>query len=174
MDKSTDLIFDKSNQTKMLILFAMSRLTLPVTLDTLTQIIMHDERIGYFDITESVERLVKAKLLQLADGKYTITVKGRESSTILEKDLPRSVRLKVEEAAKCVNIEDKKDSLIVTRFEQGENGGYNVVMSLADGAGEILNIALYTASREQAEKLEKGFRKNAHTLYGSIVESILK
>lgn len=174
MEQSSSVVFDKFIQVKMLILFVMSRLPLPVQMKQLTELAMCDERINYFDITECIAKLVSTKHMQLSDGKYSITAKGRRNSEILEEDIPHSVRAKAEDAAMRLGEELKRDSLISSQLIENDNGGKNIRLILSDGVGEILAVELYTSGNEQAAELENGFRRNAHTLYNEIVQLITR
>jgi len=172
MENNAGIIYDKFIQTKMLILFVMSRLQCPVSAIALTDLTMCDERISYFDVTECIPKLEKTKHLQLTDGKYTLTAKGLRNSEILEKDLPYSIRQKAEIAVKRINEVLARDSLVSTCHDTDSKGAIKVKLSLSDGVGEILHIELVAANERQAEKLEKGFRKNAHSLYRNIEKII--
>ncbi|MCL2627303.1 MAG: DUF4364 family protein [Oscillospiraceae bacterium] len=163
------IIYDKI-EIRVLILFVMSRLTEPVTIDVLTELTMCDESISYFDVTECISTLVKTKHLLFADDKYSLTAKGRRNGDILEKDLPYSVRAKAEDAASFIREAQKRNSMIKTSISDGDNDGFKVSFSLSDGIGDIISMDLYTASAQQAEKMKKNFRKNAEKIYREIIE----
>lgn len=158
----------------MLILFVMNRLSKPIALELLTELTMCDDRISYFDVTECIEKLVKTKHLLLKDGKYTLTAKGAANGKILEDDLPYSVRTNAEQAVSRINELLMLESLISVSKSANEKGGFDVRLSLSDGIGDILALELYAGSAEQADKLEKGFRKNAGSLYHDIIANITK
>jgi len=167
------IIYDKI-EIKVLILFVMSRLAEPVTMDVLTELTMCDESISYFDVTDCISTLVKTKHLTCTDNTYSLTTKGQRNGEILEKDLPLSVRTRAEDAAAFIHAAQKRNSMIKTKINEGDNNGFNVELSLSDGLGDILSMGLYTASKEQAAKMEKGFRKNAEKIYHEIIEVITR
>jgi len=167
------MLYDKI-EIKLLILFVMNRLAEPVTMDTLTELAMCDESISYFDVTESIAKLIKTKHISLLDNKYSLTAKGRRNGEILEKDLPFSVREKAEEAAERIRAALSRNSMIETSKRPEKNGGFNVKLSMSDGIGDILSLDLYVASSEEAQRVEKGFRKNAEKLYHAVIEVITK
>jgi len=167
------IIYDKI-EIKMLILFVMNRLTEPVTMDILTELAMCDESISYFDVTECIAKLVKTKHLHLSDGKFSLTAKGQRNGDILEKDLPFSVRTKAEEATAHISAALNRSSMIKTKTSSNQSGGFNVELSMSDGIGDILSLNLYVATKEQADRVEKGFRKNAESIYHAVIEVITK
>jgi len=165
------IIYDKT-EIKVLILFVMSRLPEPVTMDVLTELTMCDESISYFDVTECIATLVRTKHLHFADNKYSLTAKGQRNGEVLVADLPYSVKEKAQEAAAHIHAAQKRDSMIKTQTSINESGGFKVSMSLSDGIGEIISIGLYAATQEQAGVIEKGFRKNAERVYQATVKMI--
>jgi len=155
---------------KVLILFIMRRLPEPISMDILTELTMCDDGIGYFDITDCISGLIKTNHLQLENGLYSLTGKGSRNGEILEKNLPYPVRVKAEDATALIRAAQNRNSLIKTQRSSDENGGCKVTLSLSDGIGDILSMDLFAANQQQADALEKGFRKNAEKLYHAIIE----
>jgi len=161
-------------EVKVLILFIMQRLPEPVTLDVLTGLTLCDDGIGYFDVTECITDLIKTKHLNLADGKYSLTPKGKRNGETLEKNLPYSVRIKAEGSAALVRANLNRDAMIKTHRSENDNGGYKVSLSLSDGIGDIISMELFAANEQQAETIEKGFRSNAEKIYHAIIDMLVK
>ena len=161
-------------EVKVLILFIMQRLPEPVTHDVLTGLTLCDEGIGYFDVTECIADLLKTKHLHLEDGKYSLTPKGKRNGETLEKNLPYSVRIKAEASAAIVRASLNRDSMIKTQRSVNDNGGYKVAMSLSDGIGDIISLELVTVNEQQADTIEKSFRRNAEQIYHAIIDILAK
>jgi len=161
-------------EVKVLILFIMRRLSKPVTLDVLTGLTLCDKWISYFDVTDCLTDLVETKHLRLKDDMYSLTAKGKRNGEILEKDLPYSVRFRAESAAAVVCSNQNRDAMIKTNRTAHDNGGFKVTVSLSDGIGEIISLELFAANEQQANAIEKGFRKDAEKIYLSIIEMLIK
>jgi len=157
---------------KVLILFVMRRLPEPVSLDILTELTMCDESIGYFDVTECIAMLTETKHLCLKDGKYSLTAKGDRNGELLEKRLSDSVKRKAEEATAFVRAAVSRSAMIKTNCEVGDGGGYRVSMSFSDGIGDIMSMKLFASSLQQAQALERGFRKDAEKVYHAIIKML--
>jgi hypothetical protein len=165
--------FIKENiEIKMLILFVMRRLQVPIGIDILAELTMCDEAIKYFDVTDCIAKLVKTKHLTLTDNKYSLTEKGIRNGEALEENLPYSVRVVAEEATALMLAALKRDSMIKTNSTENENGGYNVTLSLSDGIADIIKIDLLAANQKLAITLEKRFRKNAEQIYHDVIKLI--
>jgi hypothetical protein len=161
-------------EVKVLILFIMRRLSEPIAQDVLMGLTLCDEGISYFDVKDCLANLVETKHLRLADDKYSLTPKGRRNGEILEKDLPYSVRVCAEAAAAVVCSNLSRDAMIKTNCTAVGDSGFKVAMSLSDGIGEIINMELFAANKQQADAIEKGFRKDAERIYLSIIEMLIK
>jgi len=159
-------------EIKMLILFAMRRLPGPVAMDVLTELAMCDEGISYFDVTDCILKLVETKHLQLTDGMYTLTPKGERNGEVLEKDLPYSVKQKAEDLTAKIRAAMNRNAMIKTSRAKEDNSGYRVALSLSDGVSEILSMEIFAINEKQADKLEKGFRRNAEEIYHSVMKLI--
>ena len=161
-------------EVKVLILFIMHRLPEPVTLDVLAGLTMCDDGIGYFDVTECLNDLVETKHVRIEDGKYALTSKGKRNGETLEKKLPYSVRIKAEASAALVRSNLNRDAMIKTQSSINDNGGYKVSLSLSDGIGDIISLELFAANEQQANTIEKGFRKGAEKIYHAIIDLLVK
>jgi hypothetical protein len=160
-------------EVKVLILFIMRRLSKPVTLDVLTGLTLCDKWISYFDVTDCLTDLIETKHVRLKDDKYSLTAKGKRNGEVLEKDLPYTVRFRAESAAAVVCSNQNRDAMIKTNYTAREDGGFRVAVSLSDGIGEIISMELFAANKQQADAIEKGFRKDAERIYLSIIEMLI-
>jgi len=161
-------------EIKVLILFIMRRLPEPVTLDVLAGLALCDDGIGYFDVEECIAMLIETKHMRLENGKYSLTQKGKRNGKVLEKNLPYSVRTRAEDAAALVRANLNRDAMIKTHRSAGADGGYKVALSLSDGVGDIISMEMFTANQQQADAVEKGFRKNAEKIYHSIIAMLVE
>ncbi len=159
---------------KILILFILKRLTAPVDFDKLSELTMCDDGISYFDFAECVDELVNTDHIYFDGSTYVITDKGKRNGAVTESSIPYSVRLKAEKITSAFNAEIARDSMISTGKEMKRGGGFTVSMSLSDGIDEILSMHLFAANEKQADEIERGFRKNAETIYNLIVNNIFE
>jgi hypothetical protein len=161
-------------EIKVLILFVLRRLPEPVSIDVLSELTMCDEDINYFDVIDCIATLVKTKHLHFENEKYSLTAIGKRNGELLEKNIPRSVRTRAEDAAALVRAAQNRDAMIKTERKADDGSGYKVSLSLSDGIGEVISMELFAANEERAGALEKGFRKNAEKIYHTIVEMIVE
>jgi len=160
-------------EIKILILFVMRHLREPAAFSVLTELVMCDDGISYFDFAESVAELVKTEHLRLENNKYSITQKGVKNGETTESSLPYSVRVKAEERVSSYRAAQIRNALINTSHVPNPEGGCSVMLSLSDGVGEIVALQLFAVNDKHARGLENGFRKNAEAVYNSLLGAIL-
>jgi len=160
-------------EIKILVLYILRRIPAAITFNELTGLAMCDDGISYFDFTECVSELIKTGHVRVKDNKYSLTEKGARNGEITEKGLPFSVRGKVDKSTSELRSELSRDEMIKTMYTANPDGSYTVALSLSDGLGEIVSMSLYSANEKQALALEKGFRKNAESIYISLIDAIL-
>ena len=160
-------------EIKILILFILQRLPEPVSIEDLTELTMCDDGIGYFDFMDCVVDLVKTEHLQYKDDKYHLTEKGARNGGITESSLPFSVRVDVENSISEYRGRQCRNEMIKASHRKNQDGSCTVTLSLKDGLGEIISMDMFAVSERQALELEKGFRKNAESIYNAIIGMIL-
>ena len=158
---------------KILILFIVRRLPEPVVFDMLTEAVVCNEAISYFDFAECVADLVSTGHLQLKDGLYSVTVKGRRNGEITENNLSYTLRKLAEESASAICKKLSRDSMIRTSCTPNSDGGCTVALALSDGVGDIISMEMFAADERYGQKLERGFRKNAEGIYNAMLEMLL-
>ncbi len=160
-------------EIKILILFILNRLPRPVGLNDLTDLVMCDDGISYFDFSEALSELMESDHISEKDGLYSITLKGVRNGTITENNIPYSVRLKAERSAIRLARIQQRSAMIKTESHPRAEGGYFVRMSLADGMGEMISMNILAGSETQAHEIEKNFQKKAESLYNEIMTLLL-
>ncbi len=162
-------------EIKFLVLYIMSRAAAPLDFSTLTDLTLTDEGVDYFDFAEAVAELVESGHLELNDGRYAITEKGRKNGTVCESSLPYSVKSKCSRRLVKLNAELRRDAQVRAQIlPRGEDGTCTLRLSLDDGAGNLLTVELLSPSENQAERLAEGFRSRPEQVYNGILDVLLK
>jgi len=166
--KRFGFIHDKLD-IKILILFVLNRLQHAVDLDTLTELVLCDDGISYFDFSECVAELLRTDHIRAEDGLFRITEKGIKNGQITENSIPYTVRLTIEEKTAALTRAHQRDALVKAETAPRENGGFTVRLSLDDGLGEVLSMELYTATESHAAAMTARFSQQAEEVYGKIL-----
>ena len=155
---------------KILILFLLRRLPGEVDPSTLGDLCrMCDDGIGYFDYADCLAELVETGHITESETGYTITEKGARNADEVGSSLPFSVRSKALKLLEPIVERMRRAAMIGASHSMGEDGCF-VSLSMSDGAGDIIQLRLLCADEQQAEKIEKNFRKGAEGYYHKIIE----
>lgn len=159
---------------KVLILYVMSRVEFPVSVQTIYGLCLQDDRLTYFDVCEAVPQLVgTGHLCAVGDNLFEITDAGREMNDVMQETVAVSVAQRARKAVEDYNLNVRRDNLIRTAVTEKKDGMCTVRMELSDGSSELMGLELTAPSLSQARKLEKKFRKRAERIYQKVMQEFL-
>ena len=165
----------ESLDIKLLVLFVLNRLTRPVSLLALSDLVLGESSVNYFDYIDALSSLVKTGHVTELDGeRYLITNKGIRNLAEFETRIPYTIRLRVGAAAERMARVLMRNAMVQVSHEPREDGGFTVHLSLSDGMGPILSMDLLAGSEKQAVTIERNFHKNAEEYYGRIANMLLE
>ena len=159
-------------EIKFLILYIASRMMGPAPFEVLQELSMCDGGVDYFGFSECLADLVRTEHLELEDGLYSITAKGRRNSAICESSLPYSVRMQAEQSLVSCNEQLRRKALVRSQIQPREEGGYTVTLSLSDELDDLMNLQLLVTRQDMALELQKRFRAHAEEIYSKILADL--
>ena len=159
---------------KVLVLYVMSRVNYPVTVQQIYELCYQDECLSYFDVCTAVPELVKSLHLQeLENNSYEITEKGRADGSLTQDSIAFSVRQRAENAVNKFNRQIRRSSFVKTQILPRENGDFSVIMALDDEMGNLMTLELMAPNQRQAVRLGRLFEKKAETIYNLTMTELL-
>jgi len=159
---------------KVLVLYVMSRVNYPVTVQQIYELCYQDECLSYFDVCTAVPELVKSLHLQeLENNCYEITQKGRADGSLTQDSIAFSVRQRAENAVNKFNRQIRRSSFVKTQILPRENGDFSVIMSLDDEMGNLMTLELMAPNQRQAVRLGRLFEKKAEKIYNLTMTELL-
>ena len=162
-------------EIKFLILYITTRVIQPIPFDTVLDLTMCDDGIGYFDFSECLNDLVKTGHLTLSeDGLYSITDKGIRNSQICESSLPYSVKRNCSAQLVKLNGILRRNAQVRAETEPRPEGGYSARMFLDDDGGNLFTLELFCGSQEQANRLAESFKAEPERIYNEVLSALLE
>ena len=159
-------------ELKVLILYVMRRLPLPIDTEGFAGLILIDGGVDYFEYKQCFFELVdSAHIEEKVPGKYALTAKGSRNGEILETSVPFSVRTKADRVIAPVAEAMLRNSMILANHEAC-TGGVSVYLALSDGIGNIFDLKILAADEVQAKKIEKNFKSNAEGFYNKFIDML--
>ena len=158
---------------KVLVLFVMSKVSYPVTMQEIYELSYQDECLSYFDVCTAVPEMVSSGHLKQDGDTYVITDKGRADCSLTEDSIAFTVKQKAENAVDRFNRQIRRLSFVKTQIIPRENGDYSVMMSLDDEIGNLMTLELVAPDQRQAVRLGKLFEKKAENVYNLTMAELL-
>lgn len=159
---------------KVLILYVMSRVNYPVTVQQIYELCYQDDCLSYFDVCTAVPEMVASLHLQEAENDcYEITPKGKETGVLTQDSIAFTVRHRAENAVNRFNRQIRRSSFVKTQIIPRENGDFSVIMALDDEVGNLMTLELMAPNQRQAVRLGRLFEKKAETIYNLTMTELL-
>ena len=159
---------------KVLILYVMSRVNYPVTVQQIYELCYQDECLSYFDVCTAVPEMVNSLHLQeLEDGCYQVTEKGKADGSLTQDSIAFSVRQRAENAVARFNRQIRRSSFVKTHILPRDNGDFSVILSLDDDMGNLMTLELMAPDQRQAVRLSRLFEKKAEAVYNLTMAELL-
>jgi len=159
---------------KVLILYVMSRVNYPVTVQQIYELCYQDECLSYFDVCTAVPEMVNSRhLLELENDCYEITEKGKADGALTQDSIAFTVRQRAENAVARFNRQIRRSSFVKTQVIGRENGDFSVIMALDDEMGNLMTLELMAPNQRQAVRLTKLFEKKAEIIYNLTMSELL-
>lgn len=159
---------------KVLILFVMSRVNYPVTIQQIYELCYQDECLSYFDVCTAVPEMVQSQHLKAVDNDcYEVTEKGKADGSLTQDSIAFSVRQRAENAVARFNRQIRRSSFVKTQILPRENGDFSVILSLDDEMGNLMTLELMAPDQRQAVRLGRLFEKKAEIIYNLTMTELL-
>ena len=159
---------------KVLVLFVMSKVSYPVTVQQIYELCYQDDCLSYFDVCTAVPELVNSgHLRELDEACYEITDKGRADGSLTQDSVAFSVRQRAENAVARFNRQIRRSSFVKTQILERESGDFSVIMALDDELGNLMTLELLAPNQRQAVRLGRLFEKKAEIIYNLTMTELL-
>ena len=159
---------------KVLILYVMTRVNYPVTVQQIYELCYQDDCLSYFDVCTAVPEMVKSlHLSPLENDCYEITEKGKADGALTQDSIAFSVRQRAENAVSRFNRQIRRSSFVKTQVIPRDNGDYSVIMALDDEMGNLMTLELMAPNQRQAVRLGRLFEKKAEIIYNLTMTELL-
>ena len=160
---------------KVLVLFVMSKVSYPVTVQQIYELCYQDDCLSYFDVCTAVPEMVNSGHLQpVEDDCYVITEKGRADGSLTQDSIAFSVRQRAENAVARFNRQIRRSSFVKTQILARESGDFSVMMALDDELGNLMTLELLAPNQRQAVRLGRLFEKKAEIIYNLTMAELLE
>ncbi|MBQ8600522.1 MAG: DUF4364 family protein [Clostridia bacterium] len=161
---------------KALILYLLKEANCVLKDSQLTDVLMADGLVEYFDYAQAAEQLLMDGMMDIASleemSSYRITKKGLEVELEYERRLPHNVKSTTLAALKANLRQKQEDDQIFTEIEPSESG-FSVTCTIREGGETMLSYQLLVPDRKDAYYVAERFKENSAGYYQKIMEIVL-
>ena len=171
--------FNNNPENKLLILYLINKMDLPLSRSHISDYFTEAEFMDYYTVQQTLAEMVDKNYLDSATDsnvtRYTITGEGLQTLEYFEKHISIPKRSKINQYIK----ENRKD--IKREFEKTVNFFHNethndfvIKCGVYDEDQMLMELSISVDTREQARMIETNWNKNAKTLYGEIIRTLVR
>lgn len=153
---------------KIFILYLLNCVNEPLEFNSINDIVLQDEFVGYFDFAFAFSELLDAQ--QIVDVKkeggfyYTISDLGIETLNGYESAVYPVIKDRALKCAMRLIAFNKTASRLVTSLTE-EGKGYRLDCSIHDNEKPLFSVNVYLTEREYGEKMEQNFKERAEIIF---------
>lgn len=172
----------KDVENKLLILYLINRLELPMSRAQIVDFIMQKELMDYFTLEQTLAGMAEAGLLEAVvetdaqdvnTTRYLVTGEGLTMLEYFEGRITRPVRLLINQYIEENRGKIKKDfENVANYFPNVDNNEFKVKCGVYEDNRAIIELFVSVDTREQAKLIQANWRTNASELYTKIIEAL--
>jgi len=172
---------DKTMENKLLLLYLVSRMELPMSQAQVTDFVRDADYMDYYTMQQTLANLVEGGHFDVTEEnaldnnttRYNITDEGQTSLEFFAKQIPWSRRQAIDAYILENQGKIKKDyENIATYFPNMENDEFRVKCGVYEDKRALLELVVSVDTREQAKLIQSNWRANASGLYQRIIEAL--
>lgn len=164
-------------ELKTLILYALSRTELAIPFSDLTDLVLIDGAIGYFEYATALSDLAASGYVTCAgteqSEEYSLSPQGKSVLETCLDTLAPSVRRRVDEGIAALLPRLQRYHMIETSVIIKDENRMSAICRLKDDIGEVFSFELTVPDKEQAAAVANRFRANAETIYKKFLDYLL-
>lgn len=174
------MYFDSENilENKLILLYAFQQCKSPMTKDQVSQIIIENIQISYFDVQFLLESLLSDGFLIQGPQKqavvYSISDKGRETLHLFESRIPSYLKEMLD-----LYVRQNKDKVLRDVTARGTyrlrgDGDFAVELMLMENDVELIELSVHVPNKTQATFICNNWEKRSSRIYGDIIQALIK
>lgn len=163
---------------KFIILYILDKANTALSIEQIAKFCVEFEDISYFDICEYITSLTSSELAYEKKENnvilYSITNNGKTTLKELSELVPGYSIHTLKRFIEKQMSQMKKEDIVDVQTTPMDLNDYKVSCYIKEGNDELINISLYSGSKEQTEKITHNWKENAKEIYPKILEMLTK
>lgn len=160
-------------EVNILICYLLKHCGEPLSKNEIIETLLNNGLVNYFELTNSLVELKKLEQIDVDVNEknediYSISKKGLFNLTMLEREIPKTVKQKAIDAA--LQLLAKKKRLVdnIAEITQVPDG-YKVDMKILDIGTDLLDISLFVPDIASAKRIRSAFLNDPQLIYKGVL-----
>jgi predicted transcriptional regulator len=163
-------------ENKLLLLYVLSKIQLPLSNTQLTQIILENNFINYFTLQQYITELTNSEFITCIekDGKTRISIseKGIDVLDLFKNILSPSKTDSIDEYLSSHLYNIKKELTVSADYTMVKSNNYIVNINVTENDLVLMDLHINVPSIKHAEDLCKRWKDNSSQIYTDIMKSL--
>ncbi|MCL2630894.1 MAG: DUF4364 family protein [Firmicutes bacterium] len=169
---------DENTKNKLLVLFVLEKLEMPVTEDNLTDICsMHNNWIPGLYMKQVLFELIRSGFVTTVQSDstrlLTITVDGRTCLAHFFNDIPLSLREDATEFIKEHRLTLRKKQEFLATHERNQDGSFTLSLKILEVSKPLIDLKISAPTRNRANAICASWKDRAPEVYRALNDILL-
>nr|WP_041701529.1 DUF4364 family protein [Gottschalkia acidurici] len=165
-------------QYKLLILYILEKVDIPMTNSEITQFILENNYMNYFMVQQFLSELVNSKFVEFStkDGSeyYHLSKAGKDTLVYFNDRIPQHLKDEVDRKHEDKKIEMIKETQVIGHYFKKSDSEYIVNLRAVEKDMVLLNLSLSVVSSKQAKLICNNWKENPHDIYKKVVDLLIQ
>ncbi|NTW71966.1 MAG: DUF4364 family protein [Eubacteriaceae bacterium] len=174
------MYFDSENvlENKLIILYALNQFKVPINKEQISQIILENVQISYFDVQFLINSLLEDEFLNKIDDNnheyFSISEKGRDTLNLFTDRIPFYLKEIID-----IFIRENKDKVLkqvknISSFKITGDGEFEVSLRLLENDVSLIDLTLNVVNKTQARFICDNWEAKGQSIYTEIIDALIK
>jgi len=172
-----DLESREKAENKILLLYFMDRVKIPVSNMQLTRIMLENRYMNYFLLQQNIHEMLTDGLItsETKDNidYYSLTPKVLKMLNLFSHLVPYGIRTRIEENINAIRSVIKLETSIVAEYTLENENEYEVRCRIVEDFKPLIDIRLSVGSREDARSICSNWKNHAKEIYPQVIGVLL-
>lgn len=174
------MYFDSENvlENKLILLYAFNQCKSPLTKEQISQIIIENIQISYFDIHFLMDSLLDDGFLVSGSARdtqvYSISEKGRETLELFIHRIPSYLREMLDLYVRKNKDNVLKDVRSNATYHLRGDGDFAVELSLVENDVSLMDLSIHVPNITQAKSICNNWKTASSRIYSEIIHSLVR
>jgi len=165
-------------QNKLILLYVIDRLDIPVSNLQLTKLVLENNFMNYFLLQQFLNELCESGHLssETNEGKtfYRMTENGKKTLSYLPGHIPPGIKSRIDNTISQIRRNIRNETLITADYVPESENEYIVTCSVGEDNFSLVELKITVGTKNDARTICENWKNHSQAIYSEIIESLMK